>query len=319
MRLKVWDRMLAALAGIIILILSVGLFVFGTGIFPFRLDLSFLDRTFEFWQRAVMVVAALALCLLGLHGISMLFRSAHEKGFILQHTEYGDLSISMTAMENMVRRCVDSHNELKVSSTRIHHARDGVIINMRISLANGVNIPLAVSALQKQIKQYITSCSGVDVKEVRVMVETNNNLATNSSGQAPDTLMADVDAVSKAGVVADGLHVAAQNAMPAETTEPPKPEKAPFHQRLFRREEKQQIIPQPPEEVSAVAEAAATGNEAAKTSAERKDGQLATAETHPAVATEPESGNVEAEGAQPAGYPFQSGLDKELSGEEEFR
>ena len=319
MRLKVWDRMLAALAGIIILILSVGLFVFGTGIFPFRLDLSFLDYSFEFWQRAVMVAVALALCLLGLHGISMLFRSAHEKGFILQHTEYGDLSISMPAMENMVRRCVDSHNELKVSSTRIHHARDGVIISMRISLANGVNIPLAVSALQKQIKQYITSCSGVDVKEVRVMVETNNNLATSSCGQASDTLMADVDAVSKAGAVADSLHVAAQNAMPAEVTEPPKPAKAPFHQRLFRREEKQQIIPQPPEESLIAEEATTTGTEAVKPGAEAKEARLTMEESHMSVANEQESGSVEADGDQPAGYPFESALDKETSSEEEFR
>ncbi|HNW86811.1 MAG TPA: alkaline shock response membrane anchor protein AmaP [Candidatus Limiplasma sp.] len=246
MRFKALDRMISAISGLIILAFGIGLFVFGTGIFPFRLDVSFLDRSFALWQRAVMVAAALALCFFGLRGITLLFRSSKEKGFILQHTEYGDLSISMSAMENMVKKCVDPHEDLKVSGTRIHHARDGVIISLRIALANGVNIPITVSALQKQIKQYITSCSGVDVKEVRVMVETNNSLTAPSAAKTQSTMMADVDAASKAGAVVDTLRETAQNALPPEPAQTESHQKEPFHQRLFKREDKPQIVPQPP-------------------------------------------------------------------------
>ena len=253
--LKVWDRIFGALSGLLILAAGVCLLVFGAGVFPFRLDLSFLDRSFTLWQRGIMVAAAVALCLLGLRGCLMLFRRTRERGFIMQHTEYGDLSISMTAMENMVKKCVDTHDELKVNTTRISNARDGVIVSMRISLASGVNIPLAVSALQKQIKQYITSCSGVDVKEVRVMVETNNSLAPFTGNGLQGGLMADVDAAARAGDVASSLHETAQNAAPAEPAVEPKPQKQPLHQRLFRREEKPQIVPAPPPEAeTAVAE-----------------------------------------------------------------
>lgn len=246
MRFKVIDRIVSALSGLVILVIGIGLFVFGIGIFPFRLDLSFLDMPFVLWQRAIMVVAALLLCFFGLRGFSLLFRSSKEKGFILQHTEYGDLSISMTAMENMVKKCVDTHSELRVAHTRILHAREGVIVNLRIALANGVNIPITVSALQKQIKQYITSCSGVDVKEVRVMVETNNSLQPSAGNKTESTMSADVDAAAKAGVVVDTLREAAQNAKSAEPVHEAKPDKAPLHLRLFKHEDKQQIIPQPP-------------------------------------------------------------------------
>lgn len=246
MRFTVWDRIIAAVSGLLLLVFGVGLFVFGAGVFPFRLDVSFLDRSFELWQRAVMVAVSLVIVFFGLRGLALLFRSGKEKGFILQHTEYGDLSISMSAMENMVKKCVDTHEELRVASTRIHHAREGVIINLRIALASGVNIPIAVSALQKQIKQYITSCSGVDVKEVRVMVETNNNLSASAASKTENALKADVDAATRAGNVVDSLHEAAQNAMPTESAPEPKPEREPLHQRLFRREEKPQIVPEPP-------------------------------------------------------------------------
>jgi len=73
----------------------------------------------------------------------------------------------------MVKKCVDAHSELTANSTKIYLVRGGVSMDMKITLASGVNIPLTVNALQKQIKQYITSCSGVDVHEVRVKVETD--------------------------------------------------------------------------------------------------------------------------------------------------
>jgi len=245
-RFKVIDRIVSALSGLVILVIGIGLFVFGIGIFPFRLDLSFLDMPFVLWQRAIMVAASLLLFFFGLRGLSLLFRSNKEKGFILQHTEYGDLSISMTAMENMVKKCVDTHSELKVAHTRILHAREGVTVNLRIALANGVNIPITVSALQKQIKQYITSCSGVDVKEVRVMVETNNALQPSAGNKTENAMSADVDAAEKAGAVVDTLREVAQNVKPAEAAHGVKPEKEPLHMRLFKHEDKQQIIPQPP-------------------------------------------------------------------------
>ncbi|MCI5957011.1 MAG: alkaline shock response membrane anchor protein AmaP [Clostridiales bacterium] len=173
MRIKFWDRLLAALSGLLIVLAAVGLFVFGIGVLPLKLDLSVLEGPFALWQRVVMVVISLLLLALGLHGILLLFHRRREKGFVIQQTELGDMSISMNAMESMVKKCVDAHSELVVNSTRIHHSRDGIVVEIKITLQSGVNIPLTVNALQKQIKQYITSCSGVDVHQVRVMVETN--------------------------------------------------------------------------------------------------------------------------------------------------
>ena len=82
MRFTVWDRIIAAVSGLLLLVFGVGLFVFGAGVFPFRLDISFLDRSFELWQRAVMVVVSLVIVFFGLRGLALLFRSSKEKGFI---------------------------------------------------------------------------------------------------------------------------------------------------------------------------------------------------------------------------------------------
>lgn len=176
-KLRVWDRILSALMGVLCILAAVAIVLYAVGWLPVQQikDLiTALGGGLQVWMRwAIFGVVMLLLVLLGLHGVGMLFRRRKDKGFVVQHTEYGDMSISMKAMENMVKKCVDAHSELTVNSTRIYLVRGGVSMDMKITLASGVNIPLTVNALQKQIKQYITSCSGVDVHEVRVKVETD--------------------------------------------------------------------------------------------------------------------------------------------------
>ena len=173
MKIRIWDRLLSAAAGALIVIIAAGLFVYGVGVLPLKLDLSHFEAELVIWQRVLVVAIAVLLFLLGLHSVGLLFRRRKDKGFVIQQTEYGDMSISMRALENMVQKCVDAHHELKVHYTHISHCHNGVNVEIKITLLSGINIPLAVNALQKQIKQYITSCSGVDVQEVRVMVETD--------------------------------------------------------------------------------------------------------------------------------------------------
>ena len=43
-----------------------------------------------------------------------------------------------------------------------------------------MSIPLTVDALQQQIKQYVTACSGVEVKDIRVMIESSGPEAKES-------------------------------------------------------------------------------------------------------------------------------------------
>lgn len=199
MKMTVWDRILSAISGA--LITAAGLCLLDIGLGTSLLGAPWVNTFSVWWQRAVVIVVALLLIALGVHGIVLLFRRRHEKGFIIQHSEYGDMSISMNALESMVQKCVASHQELTVNLTRIQHAREGIIVDIRITLLGGVNIPLTVNALQKQIKQYITSCSGVDVYKVRVMVETDGHAAFETDAQpasgAPDSPAPPADSVDE--------------------------------------------------------------------------------------------------------------------------
>lgn len=179
MKLRVGDRIVSAVLGLLTALLGAGVILYLLLIQP-QGGLSLAAPTG--WQRWVLIGVCALLILLGLRGISVLFRR-RDRGFVLQRMEYGDMSISMKALENMIRRCVEGHETLKLGSTRISRVREGISVDLRITLMGGTNIPLTVNALQKQIKQYITSCSGIDVREVRVQVETD--LARLAPPQAP--------------------------------------------------------------------------------------------------------------------------------------
>jgi uncharacterized alkaline shock family protein YloU len=238
------DRLLTGLAGLILTFLGVGLFILGIGIFPFTLNLSLLEGPYTFWHHVLFALIGLALLLLGIRGVAAVFRSGKQKGFILQRTEYGDLNISMNAMENMVKKCVDMNDELKVTQTKILHTRDGIIVSIRILLENGVNIPIIVSALQKQTKQYITSCSGVDVKEVRVFVDTSANMGLKHGNEKRSEVAADADAAEKAGRMVDRLNDAVQKAIESDAAKKEEEESAvkePLHQRIFRSKEERRV------------------------------------------------------------------------------
>ncbi len=254
------DRMLTGLAGLVLTILGLGLFVYGIGIFPFQLDMTFLEGPFTFWQHVLLAAIALVLLLLGIRGVAAIFRSNKEKGFILQRTEYGDLNISMNAMENMVKKVVDMNDELKVNHTKISHTKEGVIVSVRILLENGVNIPMIVSALQKQTRQYITSCSGVDVKEVRVYVDTAPGSGPELHADKGNEIIADVDAVEKAGRMVDKLNDAVQKAIKSDAApKAPEEEKESLHQRIFRKkgeaqDAQEEVNPDPAAEETPAAE-----------------------------------------------------------------
>ena len=140
--------------------------------------------------------------------------NADHKDFVVQKTESGELRIAVKAIQNLVEKCVDLHEEIQLISMIITNTREGVVVELFISLANNISIPLAVASLQKQIKQYLVASSGIEVREVRVIVENTED---------EPLLVAEI-----------------------EEEEENEPEKAPIHQRLFCQAEQPAIVPAPP-------------------------------------------------------------------------
>lgn len=219
MRIKIWDRLILLFGALIALFSGlVGLFL---GI---RLNGNALVA--PLWQVLSLVLGSLSVCLSAVL-FSMFKRFSQKRyAFVVQHTDNGELRIAVAAIENLVQKCIDMHEEIHVNQMQIRHSREGVTVELAITLANNISIPLAVASLQKQIKQYLVASSGIDVKEVRVCVES-----TQMDGEA-------FDPASPYLVPADAP------ATPAHVKG--KEKKMPLHRRLFCKADQTATVPEPP-------------------------------------------------------------------------
>ena len=294
MKIRVLDRILVAIAGVVLLAICAGLVAqvfFHTDVVRFISEQVNMDsRLFRIAAAAIAVL----LLLIGIYCFLMLFRHRSKRDkFILQKMESGDLAISLNALETMVSKCMEQHSEIVTENIRLENQRDGLIIKIRGKVAGGISIPLTVDTLQKQIKQYVTACSGVEVKGIRVQIESSGEEAQDApfaidppaavpllrssekKDEAPEKVIIpdspkedppeDVPSVPEEKP-SDSLRSAAEAAMEAAETrmkeyEEDMVDERPLHQRIFSTPEEPCIMPLPPEDL----------NESVCTSSEKTD------------------------------------------------
>ena len=283
MKLRVKDRILLFLCGLVLLSGVAALVLqmfFSKDVLGFAARL--LARGEEDWHiKAAVIAAGVLVLLLGLYACTMIIRrQRRNKGFVRQRTEDGDLNISIKTLDSLTQNCIETQQDVKVSSTQIEDGRDGITINLRCVMPSGINIPLVVNNLQRQIKQYVTACSGVDVKEIRVQVDSAEGKAENSDYQVPVPLAAPL----------------------AEPLPEGHKSKRMLHQRMFSHQEEQTVIlPPPPEEATKHTQPAERAEEPKPAPADEKPAQEEKPQEEPVKAEEkPEEKNEPAAPAEAA-------------------
>lgn len=267
MKIRIADRILVALAGLILIALCAGVaaqIFFGVPVTAAVRALF--DRQGSF-ARLLMAGIIIVVLLTGIYCFLLLFR--HKKrsdGFVVQKTENGELAISMKALEDLVTKCTDKHDEMTVESCNLENTRDGLMVRLKVRMAGGISIPMTVSSLQKQIRQYVTACSGVDVGDILVKVETGEGIIQDSpfaiaepgpiallkpapdqnSGDPEQPAVPEMTELSQSE--AERTEETDRSGLPAYEPEGyPEDDDRPMHQRIFRPEEEAQIVPCPPD------------------------------------------------------------------------
>ena len=285
MKIRILDRILVALAGLLVLAACAAL---AAQLFFQQDVVGFVSKLLsDPGARIYLIIGLALLALLGLYCLLVLFRHRGRKDkFVMQKTDNGELTISLKAMESMVQKCLDPHKELNTQYVKLENQKGGLLIRIRGNVAGGVSIPLAVDALQQQIKQYVTACSGVEVKDIRVQIESSGPEAEDSLfAIEPPTAKAlpgstgsrteketeqpaeepvemppeEVDKVQtempapKPSDAEDRNSAAAISAAAAAAAEmlkneaPPEDDDRPIHQRLFSNPEEPCVMPMPPQ------------------------------------------------------------------------
>ncbi len=124
-------------------------------------------------DESILLGGAAVLLLLALVFLAIGLRSPRKKehNAILRGSEYGEVLISIEALENMVLRVVQKTQGVKDVSRKVAQTPDGLVVNIRVRVMPDVALPGLVHELQTKSKEYLEEISGMTVHEIKVVVE----------------------------------------------------------------------------------------------------------------------------------------------------
>lgn len=140
------------------------------------LEHLFLNLNNDFYVlRSSTSIIWLVVLLLMLAGIRLLFVSISNSrkdihGVVQEHV-LGQVHITSKTLEELVKRAVYKIDGVRKVVPRIYSDLDGIEINVRISIVPDTKIQVVSEKIQQQIKDYITEFAGLNVRNVKVVIE----------------------------------------------------------------------------------------------------------------------------------------------------
>ena len=177
MKHPVWDRILLFLCAACALCGAAAIVALLMGVIGVEGIIAYMNQYAPYMEgmkgKVIMIAAAAVLVILAVMLVSAIFPSRKKRSstFAIQRNENGTVRISLKALETLVQKCLNQHAELKVVSSSLFSDEEKVRVDVHINMQTDISMPLAISALQKQIKKYLEACSGVVIQEVRIFVE----------------------------------------------------------------------------------------------------------------------------------------------------
>ena len=233
MKMKLLDRLILRF-GALLTVLTGGISI-AAGILLYGHDLG--EGMVMRWLPLILIISgAVAVVVSFLIFLVARRYTSRRRAFVTQTTDLGELRIAVSAIENLILKCVETHKEVKVNEMNVVNHRDAIDVQMRVTVNGNVSIPHAVEQLQSQIKRYLAASSGIEVRNISVSVDKAplNDLPTPK--ELPEA-----------------------EAKPEPAAE--KKEKVPVHQRVFGRDpekseaeqmvEAEYVTPDPVEEAPA--------------------------------------------------------------------
>ena len=193
MKHPVWDRILLFLCAVCALCGAAAIAALLLGVIGAEGIVAYINQYAPLMDgmkgKVIMIAAAAVLVILAVMLLSAIFPSRKKRSstFAIQRNENGTVRISLKALETLVQKCLNQHVELKVVSSSLFSDEESVRVDVHINMQTDISMPLAISALQKQIKKYLEACSGVVIQEVRIFVE-GTMPATAETADSPYSL-----------------------------------------------------------------------------------------------------------------------------------
>ncbi|WP_366922482.1 alkaline shock response membrane anchor protein AmaP [Metallumcola ferriviriculae] len=168
--MKLFDRVLLAVYSLVLVALSLLALMMAAG---WTTPINYMEIYFNHLQsRWIIGITAALLLLVGLNLFFSNFqRRRTVPAAVSHHTQFGEVRLSITALENLVHRASRKIAGVKEINPRVRPGSDGVTVLIQAILLPDQSIPKVSEQLQQQVKDYLQEAAGLDVAEIKVVVQ----------------------------------------------------------------------------------------------------------------------------------------------------
>jgi uncharacterized alkaline shock family protein YloU len=165
--MKVWERLVSLLAGIILGVVGIVFFILAIRKASIILEhLSNLSSKEQLWA---LIVAVVALAL-AFFAIKMAVRMRREEKTIINQTQFGEIRIAVTAVESLALRASKRIKGVKDAHVGVRADLTGLDIFIEITVNPDLNIPQTTEEIRVKVDEYIFETVGIRVNSVKVLV-----------------------------------------------------------------------------------------------------------------------------------------------------
>ena len=181
MKLKAFDRFLLAILLIVAIVCSCVLFLVAGNIISESAAKDFVSLFYSARQNA-WILAGCGIVIL-LISVKLLFAGRGGKtvqpepapaATLMKQSDIGGTFISLEAIDTMVQKHCRAQSRVRDCHSTLRAVEDGVTIAIRLSVLPDTDVVKLTSELQTSLKGYIEGLTGINVKEIGILVESTS-------------------------------------------------------------------------------------------------------------------------------------------------
>ncbi|MPL84347.1 hypothetical protein SDC9_30312 [bioreactor metagenome] len=168
----IFDRIILSIYTCLLAFLSVGVILLSLRLLSLDLVGTSLRYVYGQWEAglvgAVFLLVSIRLLLAGV-------RTQRGKGTIVHHNDFGDVHITLDAVENLVEKT--ARHIRGVRSTKIKVERNGqqLLVTIKAVVSPESNVPVVSKEIQQRVHEHIKNTVGIELSDVRILVENISN------------------------------------------------------------------------------------------------------------------------------------------------
>jgi uncharacterized alkaline shock family protein YloU len=166
------DRIILTIYTLLLAFLSLGVMLLALQLVPLSLVWTSISHIYGQWEvslvGAVFFLVSIRLLLAGL-------RSRRGENMMVHHTEMGDVQIALQAVENLVEKTARHIRGVRGVKVSVVQYDQGLKVAIKAVISPESHVPEVTAEMQTKVHEYIKNTVGVELFDVKILVESISN------------------------------------------------------------------------------------------------------------------------------------------------